>query len=125
MRISDWSSDVCSSDLVAVQDVARILDDLGRLPAGGVGNAEPHAVAPHPGHPAVADERLRRRQPLEVDSLVLGVGHLALRAGHVGAVAAVQAGDRDRALAQRRAYRSEEHTSELQSLMRTSYAVFC
>src|SRR3546814_3650019 len=99
MRISDWSSDVCSSDLeggdrhVAVHDVARILDDRGRLPAGGVGNAEPHAVAPHPGHPAVADERLRRRQPLEVDSLVLGVGHLALRAGPVGAVAAVPAGE--------------------------------
>src|SRR3546814_3019420 len=80
MRISDWSSDVCSSDLLSRQD-ADGRD--GRL-------------------------RLRRRR-----------GHADRR-------------DDDR-LAARPAYglailfphRSEEHTSELQSLMRISYAVFC
>src|SRR3546814_6793671 len=64
MRISDWSSDVCSSDLVETLRIAG-QDFLDRTAAG-------HAVADH-----------------------------------------------------HESFRSEEHTSELQSLMRISYAVFC
>src|SRR3546814_10798680 len=48
--------------------------------------------------------------PLHRDPRVVLVGHLALRLGHT--VSPLHP-------------RSEEHTSELQSLMRTSYAVFC
>src|SRR3546814_3117238 len=59
--------------------------------------------------------------------------HEAIRAGHAFRIE--QAVDRDRVRALRRPFevirdedrklRSEEHTSELQSLMRISYAVFC
>src|SRR3546814_1882157 len=112
MRISDWSSDVCSSDLV--RRVAR-----GALPGPQGEGAEACARHPRgwplPGgvRPAKAWQR-RLRRP---------------------AVAPLQAGGapprlEPRPAAARRhpvraAERSEEHTSELQSLMRISYAVFC
>src|SRR3546814_6930981 len=89
MRISDWSSDVCSSDLAALPPVfpafgpiARDLIQLhrrlrrGRCPGHYPGHLS-NMAAPYPCRPAEA------------------------------------------------ACRSEEHTSELQSLMRISYAVFC
>src|SRR3546814_5667900 len=81
MRISDWSSDVCSSDLPSADDDAA--DRPGRA-----GREDPRT--------GPEDER----------------GGRAL-AWPVGRDAECGAG------------RSEEHTSELQSLMRISYAVFC
>src|SRR3546814_1774702 len=73
MRISDWSSDVCSSDLVS---------------------------------------------SIVSSAQSVSLGYLALhRASHWARSA--------RASARLRRSRSEEHTSELQSLMRISYAVFC
>src|SRR3546814_7836454 len=94
MRISDWSSDVCSSDL----------DDHRRL-----ARADPRQWPHHPRRPegrddAHAERRRNRRRALRLDRR---------QACEV---------ERDR-LCQGR--RSEEHTSELQSLMRISYAVFC
>src|SRR3546814_4953300 len=95
MRISDWSSDVCSSDLAgrtgtpidqtAYQTFLREIGYLVDAPA-------PFAIAPGP----VDDEVARIAGP----QLVVPI----LNA---------------------RFLRSEEHTSELQSLMRISYAVFC
>src|SRR3546814_7515698 len=112
MRISDWSSDVCSSDLLAVG--CLLADAAG---AGGIdieGALRLVAVDARAGvqhldhHVAALPERLG-----------------ALRDEGLGAV---QRLDRRR-LADRRGVggrlRSEEHTSELQSLMRISYAVFC
>src|SRR3546814_1946069 len=107
MRISDWSSDVCSSDLV---DGRRVLE------------AAPQARPPHP--PRVLRLQPLRRQPLRcggegtlhhrapalADHQPLLRHHLAR--SYRGQVAVLQA-------------RSEEHTSELQSLMRISYAFFC
>src|SRR3546814_3118676 len=94
MRISDWSSDVCSSDLV-----------VGRpRSAGTLLRAEFRPPRRH--RLDRGDERLARRARWPLD----------------GIRAAAEPGLR-RQLA--RAARSEEHTSELQSLMRTSYAVFC
>src|SRR3546814_9665085 len=95
MRISDWSSDVCSSDLLALEP----------LPLGPVGGVDA-------GPPA---ER-RDLQPAVV--------------GECGQARGGGAGVRleQRIVAKRRPRflgRSEEHTSELQSLMRISYAVFC
>src|SRR3546814_6345555 len=88
MRISDWSSDVCSSDLLAHED-------------GG------QAVAQHALH---GGQQLR----LVVDHHVVARGIAPLdRVEHVLLVQVDQHP------------RSEEHTSELQSLMRSSYAVFC
>src|SRR3546814_9938587 len=56
-------------------------------------------------------------QPGDVDEAALGFDNLG-RAGDLGELVEPRIGDRDVA-------RSEEHTSELQSLMRVSYAVFC
>src|SRR3546814_6710388 len=98
MRISDWSSDVCSSDLIE----ARLRHDIGeeRLTA--------------------IDRRLARS--MDADRLVTSTDRApfqqSLRAGRLQklgiGIAGINANDR-----------SEEHTSELQSLMRISYAVFC
>src|SRR3546814_10753677 len=105
MRISDWSSDVCSSDLLAnapdadpMRDgVVLILRELGRV-AENNGLVE---IAPGPGD-AFNPDHHQAMSVIEADGI----------APH--AVAQVfQKG------------RSEEHTSELQSLMRISYAVFC
>src|SRR3546814_1299432 len=107
MRISDWSSDVCSSDLVdfrrslcgraADQCHARACFPVVPRPpylwavAQGAGTPRPFATTPLSGGPVGPSPR----------SACAGCGRLA------GSL------------------RSEEHTSELQSLMRISYAVFC
>src|SRR3546814_3894323 len=91
MRISDWSSDVCSSDLLAAEAVAKEEVEPGE---GGMR-----------GGTDILAKRDDRRQP-----------H-----GAAGAVdfPLIFRDDIDTF------QRSEEHTSELQSLMRISYAVFC
>src|SRR3546814_7934384 len=81
MRISDWSSDVCSSDLVAV--------------SGKGGARQPLDIG-------------RWRYLLFAHGAVVTLLAVVLPAGMLLATS-----------------RSEEHTSELQSLMRSSYAVFC
>src|SRR3546814_2107174 len=114
MRISYWSSDVCSSDLVEpatdhLGDQLRIL----RHPVIilGVGLAD-----------RVRKTGARRIDEDDVGHVEQGVGIVDDRIGR-GAVVDAGAGNRD-ALRPEGA-RSEEHTSELQSLMRNSYAVFC
>src|SRR3546814_6711903 len=99
MRISDWSSDVCSSDLLARLDI----DANGDLAARFRGEA-PLGMGEVAG-----DEREQ-------------IGWLTERVVPFGPVAAVGQFVAAREVAVRR---SEEHTSELQSLMRISYAVFC
>src|SRR3546814_5595793 len=98
MRISDWSSDVCSSDL-QLHGAARHLEDLAaRLQL---------RVALHQGD---------HRRDVAGQALRQALGH-----GVVVAVVEHPGGDH----LQEDQRRSEEHTSELQSLMRISYAVFC
>src|SRR3546814_5391920 len=92
MRISDWSSDVCSSDLVVVRR-HRAGDRLHQFPALG--------------------DWLRRASDHDGDGVARAIG-----GGHDAYI--IIAGG-----ARRELLRSEEHTSELQSLMRISYAVFC
>src|SRR3546814_3054687 len=91
MRISDWSSDVCSSDLlwrcVSMTDRNQSCRPVCRPPGTG------RSICPAPlrrSHPDASSDQSR---------------------------AARTSGDASP--------RSEEHTSELQSLMRISYAVFC
>src|SRR3546814_1575755 len=114
MRISDWSSDVCSSDLVAAGKAQRRGHGLERTPA----------LLP----PVV--ERRVRQQDVAQGALDL-VGLLPVGAEHRGRTVdqllarAVRAEATDQLLADEFGHRSEEHTSELQSLMRISYAVFC
>src|SRR3546814_1003080 len=112
MRISDWSSDVCSSDLAGDADLAAGRHRL-LVGAGGVEDDGPRASPLHGQRP--------------VDLLVVGVEEQQERVVDDALAPGVGIGDRvaveEQADGQR--VRSEEHTSELQSLMRISYAVFC
>src|SRR3546814_3136933 len=112
MRISDWSSDVCSSDLQTLGLGPGVGDDLFGI--------------------------LRRLVRL---GLIAGKQRLSLGAQpgrlvqfglYLGGIAVQRPPDRLRHLfpdhdadQDQHRNRSEEHTSELQSLMRISYAVFC
>src|SRR3546814_3655318 len=125
MSISDWSSDVCSSDLL---------------------------VQPEPAPDGLSiqsrDHRVRRLLSIERQRRLSGAQRLGRRHGHIAAISALQHRTQgDGSEAGRGRYhqpdlgrlfddpewlvlrfpdgRSEEHTSELQSLMRISYAVFC
>src|SRR3546814_2251235 len=103
MRISDWSSDVCSSDLV--------LPAVHEVPRRGTGSRSQGAGRGRAAHDQRED---RARVPQ-------AAGVLQRRVPAAGACR-----HRDHRPAGRGGLlRSEEHTSELQSLMRTSYAVFC
>src|SRR3546814_3943373 len=115
MRISDWSSDVCSADLASggrslhawesVQPLRSVPLRLRLVvPQAGARRQAGHAVA----------SRCLWRTAVGAPSGARGSG--AGRAGLAGNAA-------DRLMAPWR--RSEEQTSELQSLMRISYAVFC
>src|SRR3546814_4767326 len=108
MRISDWSSDVCSSDLehgnsCLVVDDVRLIVHMIELDAkrcrirqtGFNATTEANAIAP-----GAADTRRADLVALIADAAI-----------HASAVIDHQ--------------RSEEHTSELQSLMRIHNAVFC
>src|SRR3546814_2649650 len=120
MRISDWSSDVCSSDLQeeigrARQHAPRAVVDRRLGQVAQVCLPRDHAV-----------EQLRgidERWPAAVQHL--GDGE---RVGGDRLLVLVQVGSGDRTGVLDgggNPFRSEEHTSELQSLMRISYAVFC
>src|SRR3546814_9176565 len=119
LRISDWSSDVCSSDLGIDRLVRLAAQRLQRRRHDVVGQAGQHLLGF--GH---------RRVPA-------GIPPTATAPADCSAAWAAPPCSRSRAPAdagrrsRRRpapappAGRSEEHTSELQSLMRISYAVFC
>src|SRR3546814_9853258 len=100
MRISDWSSDVCSSDLFDYNIWSTTYDEI------------------------VAAEDL-----CDEDELNRLRGFLDQQLTHMqGAVTKLANRLQRRLMAQQSRswdFRSEEHTSELQSLMRISYAVFC
>src|SRR3546814_8750277 len=101
MRISDWSSDVCSSDL----RVGTVLHPV-RPDHRFCGADRPGCRAyDHPDDRGLFPRRAGRTEPCR------GAVDRPLRA--------------PAALDARQQQRSEEHTSELQSLMRSSYAVFC
>src|SRR3546814_5345628 len=116
MRISDWSSDVCSSDLHVVEHVAverPVTDRVG-------GDVEGDLAARQHVHRvlarcifAMAGHQLEK-MAVQVDRMR---HHRVVDERHPHPLVLQE---RDRRLD-----RSEEHTSELQSLMRISYAVFC
>src|SRR3546814_8489915 len=146
MRISDWSSDVCSSDLMrpvrpcvaAVEDahaaiaLARREQEgladvrgFGRGVAGGDQVGEVVDDAPLVADGAFAVARHREGGPVAPDQNgTLGVLDEIAGDGARGTVRHVDAGA-DVADVVVCDDRSEEHTSELQSLMRISYAVCC
>src|SRR3546814_4551986 len=120
MRISDWSSDVCSSDLTGVGK------GVGKVGADRRGFGDHHAAVLDRGHLAhrVDGQVLGRLHPGAV-FLHHGAVRLAKLLQHPAhdAAAGLRVGVEDEFVAV--VGRSEEHTSELQSLMRISYAVFC
>src|SRR3546814_6336331 len=119
MRISDWSSDVCSSDLDAVCDVALVK----------------HVVAADREGPAVTGRTIRKRRVDEGNIAAEQLGRVFRIRRHGGFVGIVRPqcdtsliGEEYVELGRYRLgplrdarQRSEEHTSELQSLMRISY----
>src|SRR3546814_10764907 len=125
MRISDWSSDVCSSDLDDEKKRARETgEDAQAVPflkRFTVFNAqqcenlpEELAVVAPPPLPGLIEPR--------IEALIAATG-IDFRIG--GNRAYYAPGPDYVMVPPPQAFRSEEHTSELQSLMRISYAVFC
>src|SRR3546814_4003536 len=116
MRISDWSSDVCSSDLAAdpiwvsanaARDTARYT--RGLLYVGAIGILVGFATI---GAAVWAGQHAERA------AIEAGKSANAAIASHEAFVSAEDA-------SLDISFRSEEHTSELQSLMRLPYSVFC
>src|SRR3546814_8441115 len=113
MRISDWSSDVCSSDLSCQQaSAAEESSDAQDRPAVSACRVGPAGADARPCSELQRQCRRQCHSPRK---------RLCRRPGeHPAIQLANRRGQRRHA-----ATRSEEHTSELQSLMRISYAVFC
>src|SRR3546814_3971632 len=115
MRISDWSSDVCSSDLLVTDLELEIADDAGRRRR----HFERRLVRfDHQQRRILVDRIAVLHEQFDHRHVVVvaDIGHRDFLIGHGSVSAHEVQGD---------ARRSEEHTSELQSLMRISYAVFC
>src|SRR3546814_4727521 len=100
MRISDWSSDVCSSELLALAAGGGLVALYHLLLYSGF---IPAPIVPCDGGPSCSGESM------SVAGAPLPLLSLAAFSAIFGLLL----------------IRSEEHTSELQSLMRISYAVFC
>src|SRR3546814_7413927 len=125
MRISDWSSDVCSSDLAAAHAEPAVVGPLhgieqGLAPERPIARLIAVIDAPPIARRPFDQRRVAARPP--------GLGARFRMDERIVRAIFPRAVDRarprgDHHMAGRR--RSEEHTSELQSLMRTSYAVFC
>src|SRR3546814_10864780 len=120
MRISDWSSDVCSSDLLTFlsqqieQREQYQPQHIDHVPVGRAGfdEADVRALRDMQITHDEAEDRQTQQHMAEMHSR----HHVVVHEEQIGArcQAGTDFGDR-----------SEEHTSELQSLMRISYAVFC
>src|SRR3546814_4028981 len=152
VRISDWSSDVCSSDLGPVIDIAmlrRIIDDPAQPDVAAVGADRTNLIR------LVVLEEQSLRIAIGLDLVEIEEARVALVGLNEEALAVVRPFDEARDMLRARRHvargaveladidmcqfvaaliarkkdalvvRSEEHTSELQSLMRNSYAVFC
>src|SRR3546814_10090257 len=123
MRISDWSSDVCSSDLRRGEgDLRNAVEDDGegfedpRQPARPPKTQADGGTAAHAQRKA---EDLLVERHLEVGEQFAARQRLNEEGPDAGRLAGCPGVDPVGP------HRSEEHTSELQSLMRISYAVFC
>src|SRR3546814_4424317 len=106
MRISDWSSDVCSSDLTSPTKWSRRSDGCAH-PLIHLSETPPTTKIAVPRNPTTARSGPKvprsNRSPSTVKFSIASLRTARANQGR----------------------RSEEHTSELQSLMRISYAVFC
>src|SRR3546814_10028429 len=126
MRISDWSSDVCSSDLgdhsvpvpwlqaPEVQQIYRYVMFLlqkVQCPMYAQAIGDDRSILSFPDQPGFAD----RSSVVFIGDIAAGCSVQVLVLTKQNGIGVFHGGGQ----------RSEEHTSELQSLMRISYAVFC
>src|SRR3546814_1814729 len=110
MRISDWSSDVCSSDLTQLL-VTRLAHIARRPEITSVTRPAAESASERPAR--YSPEYHRQRIYVDAATLAeMANDEVMLSTGTATSLVVLNG-------------RSEEHTSELQSLMRISYAVFC
>src|SRR3546814_8566135 len=132
MRISDWSSDVCSSDLlgaVSGKAVTAAPTDLPTEMPSAPAPAPSLSAPPSPSAPTDPDdaentEIKRVEAPDDIDCPKIVAADAAPLTGPATSGSEVQFG-KAYSWPNQVTVRSEEHTSELQSLMRNSYAVVC
>src|SRR3546814_6239972 len=122
MRICDWSSDVCSSDLGSGRHrfPERLLPPRHRLARGRAGSKE--LKSPLSSSLLSSGRAYEGLTTPPTGRSWSGVQHH--RQGQAHSLASTRFGSTSPTLTAL-SCRSEEHTSELQSLMRISYAVFC
>src|SRR3546814_1257909 len=104
MRISDWSSDVCSSDLPRLPPFTQITRTCSSQAVAASTDSAANRQFPCPPLSERETRNARSGRSLYEEQ---ATHHNFAKRSHPGC------------------RRSEEHTSELQSLMRNSYAVFC
>src|SRR3546814_4436167 len=121
MRISDWSSDVGSSDLRAKQLVSRGF--ISQADIDSKTATRDAAVARVNVAKASLAETQARNGRLDIRAPAAGL--VLTRDVEPGQIVSAGSGVLFRVALGGQMERSEEHTSELQSLMRISYAVFC
>src|SRR3546814_7293573 len=109
MRISDWSSDVCSSDLIYDSCAPTSADPLCFQPGANISRWGYYQNVSR-----------AEAQGFEVQAAAQLIDGLSIDGNYSWTLAE----DRSPG-SENLGKRSEEHTSELQSLMRISYAVFC
>src|SRR3546814_8917807 len=135
MRISDWSSDVCSSDLELAEDGSAAL--LGQGVSAEAIEIQRRAALRYDGSDSTLEVEVSEPQRMRAEfetlhrarfgfvaeetPLVIETAIAEAVGKTVDSSSPATAGVQTSASAGR----SEEHTSELQSLMRISYAVFC
>src|SRR3546814_9125513 len=140
MRISDWSSDVCSSDLelarASAELATRIYPEPHYYKTGPFCNlgfqlnyhGKPQEALVH-FDAGIANAEAISAEDIGVSGCLGGRGYARAKLGQYDDAIADLTSSREMesrvGLAAGENARSEEHTSELQSLMRISYAVFC
>src|SRR3546814_6916060 len=137
MRISDWSSDVCSSDLawgISITNEYRMSESFAEMfeasltggqsmQSGTIVLARVLAVK---ADVVIVDAGLKSEGVIPLIEFAVD-GEVTVAVGDEVEVAleTVEDGFGETKFSKAKAERSEEHTSELQSLMRTPYAVLC
>src|SRR3546814_3617072 len=130
MRISDWSSDVCSSDLTLREDwnaLENVAEGLEFVEVGGkrkhvIGYLQDFLFTPERARAPITRLSGGERNRLLLAKLFAQPSNLLVMDEPTNDLDMETLELLEELLAD---YRSEEHTSELQSLMRISYAVFC